>query len=160
MTRRQFRRLRLGSEPVMVDVETGEILDSESPHRSKGQTSGAEVDRSLDDVCRVIVDTAYRLHLRIGPGLLESVYLTILHRDLERRGLHVAAKRSVSFDVEGLHFHDALQIDLLVNDCVVVELKSVERLARVHMKQLLTYLRVMDLRIGVLLNFGAPTMKE
>ena len=117
-------------------------------------------DRSLDDITGQIVDAAYRLHRALGPGLLESVYEAVLLRDLERRGLRAARQVSVSFDYDGMHFNDVCRIDLLIESCVAVELKSVERLASVHPKQLLTYLRLLNLRVGLLINFGAPTLKE
>jgi GxxExxY protein len=120
----------------------------------------AELEKALDDVTGEIVDAAYRLHTGLGPGLLESVYEVILARELERRGLRVARQESVSFDYDGLHFCDCLRVDLLVESRVVVEIKSVERLLPVHPRQLLTYLRLMRLRVGLLINFGAPTLRE
>jgi iron complex transport system substrate-binding protein len=116
--------------------------------------------KALDDVTGEIVDAAYRLHRDLGPGLLESVYEVILARELERRGLRAARQESVSFDYDGLHFHDCLRVDLLVESRVVVEIKSVERLLPVHPRQLLTYLRLMNLRVGLLINFGAATLRE
>ena len=116
--------------------------------------------KSLDDVTGEIVDAAYKLHTGLGPGLLESVYETVLARDLQRRGLLVERQKSVSFDCDGLHFDDGLRLDLLVESRVVVEIKSVERLQSVHPKQVLSYLRLMNLSVGLLINFGAPTLKE
>lgn len=116
--------------------------------------------RSLDDITGEIVDAAYKLHCALGPGLLESVYEAILLRDLERRGLRAARQSSISFEYEGMRFNDACRVDLLIEGCVVVELKSVERLAPVHPKQLLTYLRLLNLQVGLLVNFGAPTLKD
>jgi len=84
----------------------------------------------------------------------------ILARDLARRGFLVERQRPVSFDYDGLHFQDGFRIDLLIDKCVVVEVKSVEQNARVHAKQLLTYLRLLNLQVGLLLNFGSPTAKE
>lgn len=106
------------------------------------------------------MDAAIKLHTRLGPGLLESVYELVLAPELERRSLMVERQKAVSFEFEGLRFDDAFRVDLLVEGCVVVELKSVEVLARVHSKQILTYLRLMDLPVGLLINFGAATMKE
>ena len=117
-------------------------------------------DTNRDPVTAEIVDASYKLHVSLGPGLLESVYEAILARDLERRGLKVERQRPLSFEYDGMHFDDALRTDLLVNDCVVVEVKSVERLLPVHPKQVLTYLRLLNLQVGLLINFGAPTMKE
>lgn len=81
-------------------------------------------------------------------------------RDLARRGFRIVRQKPVSFEYQGLQFEDTLHLDLLVEDCVVVEIKSVERLAPAHPKQVLTYLRLMKLPVGLLLNFGAATMKE
>lgn len=116
--------------------------------------------KALDDVTGAIVDAAYKLHTGLGPGLLESVYEAVLARDLERRGLGVERQKSVSFDYDGLHFSEGLRIDLMVESRVVVEIKSVEKLLPVHAKQLLTYLRLLRLPVGLLINFGAPTLKE
>ena len=91
---------------------------------------------------------------------MEHVYETILARDLIRRGLGVERQRSISFDFEGLWFDDACRVDLVVERCVVVEIKSVATFLPRHHKQLLTYLRLLDYRVGLLLNFGAPTMKD
>ncbi len=118
------------------------------------------MQRGLDETTGEIIDAAVNLHRRLGPGLLESVYETILTRELERRGLEVIAQKPVSFDYDGLHFEKAFRLDLMVESRVVVEIKSVEQLRPVHPKQLLTYLRLLRLPVGLLLNFGAPTMKE
>lgn len=114
----------------------------------------------IDLVTGHIVDSAVRLHMRLGPGLLESVYERLLAQDLARRGLEVERQKVLAFEFEGLHFEDGLRVDLLVNGVVVVEVKSVERFAPIHSKQLLTYLRVLDLRAGLLINFGAMKLKE
>jgi GxxExxY protein len=121
---------------------------------------GAEMRRDLDEVTGVIIDASIKLHQALGPGLLESVYEVILSRDLERRGLRVERQKLIRFEYDGLVFEDGLRLDILVDGIVVVELKSVESLAPVHKKQLLTYLRLMNLPVGLLLNFGAPTLKE
>jgi iron complex transport system substrate-binding protein len=114
----------------------------------------------VDEVTGVIVDACVKLHVGLGPGLLESIYETVLCRDLERRGLRVERQTPISFEYEGLRFAEALRLDFLAESLVVVEIKSVERLLPVHPKQLLTYLRLLRLRVGLLANFGAPTMKE
>jgi iron complex transport system substrate-binding protein len=121
------------------------------------------VDATMSDLNTVtgtIVDAAYNLHKGLGPGLLESVYELVLAKDLERRGLRVARQVAPAFDYDGMHFENAFRIDLLVEECVVVEIKSVEAISPVHTKQVLTYLRLMNLRVGLLLNFGAPVMKD
>jgi iron complex transport system substrate-binding protein len=117
-------------------------------------------EKALDDITGEIVDAAYRPPTGLGPGLVESVYKVVLARELERRGLRATRQKSVSFDFDGLTFRDCLRVDLLVESCVVVEIKFVEKTLPVHQRQLLTYLRLMHLRVGLLINFGAPTMRE
>jgi GxxExxY protein len=114
----------------------------------------------IDDVTGQIIDSAIAVHMRIGPGLLESVYQVLLAGELTRRGLDVQRHKQVVFDYDGITFNEGLRVDMLINDLVVVELKSVEALAPVHTKQLLTYLRLMDRPVGLLINFGGATVKE
>jgi iron complex transport system substrate-binding protein len=102
----------------------------------------------IDSITGEVVDAAVKLHMRVGPGLLESVYQVLLARELERRRFTVERQRSVTFEFDGFLFEDGLRVDLLVNGLVVVELKSVEKLAPVHGKQLLTYLRLLGLPVG------------
>jgi GxxExxY protein len=116
--------------------------------------------RDIDEITGEIVDAAFKLHTRLGPGLLESVYEMVLAKELERRGLKVERQKPISFEFDGLHFEDGFRVDLLVEGVVVVELKSVEKLAPVHGKQILTYLRLLNLPVGLLINFGASTLKE
>ena len=116
--------------------------------------------REIDEVTGIIVDAAYKLHTRLGPGLLESVYEAVFARVLQQRGLAVLRQQPVSFEFEGMRFDDGLRVDLLVENCVIVELKSVEQLAPVHAKQLLTYLRLLHLPVGLLINFGAVSLKD
>lgn len=115
---------------------------------------------NAEEASAVVVDAAFQLHRDLGPGLLESVYESVLAGMLEKRGLRVERQRSVAFDFAGIHFNEGLRVDLLVEGCLVVELKSVENFAPVHAKQVLTYLRLMNLSLGLLINFGAPTFKE
>lgn len=107
-----------------------------------------------------IVDAGYRIHKAIGPGLLESVYESVLARDLARTGYGVERQKPISFEFEGMTFTNVARTDLIVQGSVIVEVKSVETIARVHTKQLLTYLRLLHIRLGLLLNFGAPLMKD
>lgn len=117
-------------------------------------------DRDIEELSALVVDAAYHLHRGLEPGLLESVYEAVLVRDLTQRGLHAQRQKAVDFEYEGMRFSEGLRVDILVNEVLVVELKSVEKLAPVHHKQLLTYLRLMQLPLGLLINFGAPTFKE
>jgi GxxExxY protein len=116
--------------------------------------------KEIDEITGEIVDAAYKIHTGLGPGLLESVYEAVLAKELTRRGLDVARQRTISFEYDGMVFDEGLRIDLLVEGNVVVELKSVEKLAPVHAKQVLTYLRLMHLPVGLLINFGSATLKE
>jgi len=115
---------------------------------------------NAEEASAVVVDAAFHLHRDLGPGLLESVYEVVLARMLEKRGLKVERQKCVAFDFDGMHFNEGLRVDLMVEDCLVVELKSVENIAPVHPKQLLTYLRLLNLSLGLLINFGAPTFKQ
>jgi GxxExxY protein len=114
----------------------------------------------LDDITGAVVDASIRIHRDLGPGLLESVYEVVLAAVLARRGLRVERQRALTFAYDGMQFDNGFRVDMLVERCVIVELKSVEKLAAVHAKQLLTYLRLTNLQVGLILNFGAGTMKE
>lgn len=118
------------------------------------------IERQLDEITGQIIDSAIHIHRTLGPGLLESVYEAVLARDLVRRGLDVEKQKSVSFEYDGLHFQDAFRVDLLIERIVAVEIKSVEKVHPVHSKQVLTYLRLLRLPVGLLINFGAPTLKQ
>jgi GxxExxY protein len=114
----------------------------------------------IDEITGAVVDAAVRIHRSLGPGLLESLYEAILACELGRRRLHADRQRLITFSYDGVDIVDAFRADLIVEGCVIVEVKSQERLAFVHTKQLLTYLRLTDMRVGLLLNFGAETMRE
>jgi GxxExxY protein len=118
------------------------------------------VETNVDIVSAEVVDAAYHLHKGLGPGLLESVYEQLLAKDLARRGLVVERQRVVPFEYDGLVFEGGLKVDLLVNECLVVEVKAVEKLHPVHERQTYTYLRLMNLQVALLLNFGALLMKD
>jgi len=106
------------------------------------------------------VDCAYRMHVEIGPGLLESVYEAVLEKLLLEKGLKVTRQQPIPIEVMGLTINEGFRADLIVECLLLVELKSVEKLAPVHSKQVLTYLRLLNLPLGLLLNFGAATFKE
>jgi iron complex transport system substrate-binding protein len=114
----------------------------------------------IDEITDCIISEAIRIHCELGPGLLESVYEAVLSRALERRGLQVERQKSIRFEFDGVLFDEGFRIDLLVENRVIVELKSVEKMNPVHGKQLMTYLRLSGLQVGLLINFGAPTLKE
>ena len=114
----------------------------------------------IDQITGEVVDAAVKISKGLGPGLLESVYELVMARELHRRCLKVERQKPCSFEFDGLRFEDAFRIDLMVENRVVVELKSVEFLAPVHSKQVLTYLRLLNLPVGLLINFGAGTAKD
>ena len=112
-----------------------------------------------NEIATIIVDACYKIHTTLGPGLLETVYEVILQNELEARGLSVARQVPVPIVWDGIAFEEGFRADLIVNDLVIIELKSVEKVARVHGKQLLTYLRLTDKRLGLLVNFGEELIK-
>ena len=114
----------------------------------------------VDAVSGAVVDHCVRIHRDLGPGLLESVYEQILAASLMRAGFKVGLQMPVDIEFDGLVIRSAFRIDMVVDEVLVLEIKSVERLANVHAKQLLTYLRLTGLHVGLLLNFSGETMKE
>ena len=113
-----------------------------------------------NQLSKLILDAAFKVHTTTGPGLLESVYETTLAYELRKAGLHVERQVPIPIRYEELIFDEGFRADLLVEGKVIVELKSVEKIIPVHAKQLLTQLRLSDRRLGLLINFGAATFKE
>lgn len=114
----------------------------------------------IDRLSAEVVDAAIRIHRELGPGLLESVYEAVLAASLERNGWKVDRQKPVDIRFEGLEISGAFRADLIVEDRLILEIKSVDQLSKVHGKQLLTYLRLLHQPVGLLLNFGGETMKE
>ena len=115
---------------------------------------------SENDVGKIIVDCAYQVHTKLGPGLLESVYEIALAHELKNRGLVVERQVPIPVAYDGIQFDEGFRADLIVAGLVILELKSVEVIHPVHKKQLLTYLRLTDKRLGYLINFGAELIKD
>jgi GxxExxY protein len=111
-------------------------------------------------IAREIVDAAFKIHTTLGPGLLESVYQAVLSHELNERNLRVQSEVPIAIRYDNLRFDVGFRADLLVNDLVIVELKSVEQTAPVHKKQVLTYVRLANLRLGLLINFGSTRIKD
>ena len=107
-----------------------------------------------------VIETAMGVHVDVGPGLLESVYETLLATRLQKQGLQVARQVPVKARLDDIDFPDAFRADLLVEGKLLVELKSVEKLAPIHARQTLTYLRLLNQPLGLLINFGGITLKE
>jgi GxxExxY protein len=113
-----------------------------------------------NEIARVVVDAALKIHKTLGPGLLESVYETTLEFELQKRGLGVLHQVGLPVYYEDVKLDLGYRVDLIIADKVIVEVKSVEALAPVHRKQLLTYLRLMNLRLGLLINFNVELIKD
>ncbi|MCC6126118.1 MAG: GxxExxY protein [Pirellulales bacterium] len=112
-----------------------------------------------NEIGQIVVDTAIQLHKELGPGLLESVYEAIFARRLAKKGLQIQRQAGISIDFDGEHFDEGFRADLMVEGKVILELKSIEKIAPVHKKQLLTYLKLTGMKLGFLLNFGEELMK-
>jgi GxxExxY protein len=113
-----------------------------------------------NEISGMIVDCAFQIHTKLGPGLLESVYEAVLAHELVKRGLTVSTQQPMPVVWESVKLDIGFRADMIVNGKVVVEIKSVEAVAPVHPKQLRTYLRLMDLRLGLLINFNVPLIKD
>jgi GxxExxY protein len=114
----------------------------------------------IERIAKDVVDASMKIHMKLGPGLLETVYEVVLARELQRRGYEVERQKPVPIRYEDVTFDEGFRADLIVNSCLLVELKSLERLAPVHSKQVLTYIRLLDFRLGLLINFGEALLKE
>lgn len=127
--------------------------------KAQRRRKGAKGLGDIELYAREAVDCGLRLHRRLGPGLFESVYETLLATMLEERGLRCERQKLISAEIEGIVLSNAFKVDILVEDVLIIELKSVERALPVHSKQVLTYLRLMNLPLGLLMNFGEETFK-
>lgn len=116
--------------------------------------------RDIEDLARLAVDSGLKVHRELGPGLLESVYEAVLAVNLARNGLAVERQKPVNIEYEGMVLGEGFRADLLVEGRLIIELKSIERLSPLHGKQLLTYLRLLNQPLGLLMNFGAATFRE
>lgn len=113
-----------------------------------------------NELATVVVDAALKVHRALGPGLLESVYELVLAHELEQAGLAVQRQLEMPVTYGSVQFDTGFRVDLMVENKLIVELKSLETMSRVHRKQLLTYLRLADKRFGLLINFGAEVLKD
>ena len=113
-----------------------------------------------NDVSKIIVDSAYLIHTHLGPGLLESAYQAILSHELLKRGLKIQTEVILPITYDEFTIDAGYRADIIVENLVIVELKSVEKIHDVHLKQVLTYLKVTGLHLGLLINFGAPLIRD
>jgi GxxExxY protein len=113
-----------------------------------------------NELSKIIVNTAYGIHTKLGPGLLESVYEEIMYYELKKQNLFVERQKAIPVNWDNLEMKLGFRADLIVNKKVIIELKSVEALAPVHKKQVLTYLKLTDLKLGLLINFNETLIKN
>ena len=124
--------------------------------------SQREIEQGMteNEISKIIVNTCFEIHVELGPGLLESVYEEILYLELKRQGLRVERQKPVQVVWKDQIVGEGFRSDLIVENKVIVELKSVETVAPVHKKQLLTYLKLTDLKLGLLINFNETLIKN
>ena len=113
-----------------------------------------------NELSKIIVDTCYRIHVQLGPGLLESVYEQILTYELIQHGLHFTRQQAIPVIWKGIDMGQSFRADLIVENLVLIEVKSVETIARVHKKQVMTYLKLTGLKLGLLINFNESLIKN
>ena len=113
-----------------------------------------------NEIGTVVIETAIEIHRNLGPGLLESVYEAVLANQLKKKDFKVETQKPINITYDGQVFDQGFRADIIVNDIVILELKSVEKLSNVHKKQLQTYLRLSNLKLGYLLNFGSALLKD
>lgn len=119
----------------------------------------AKDDSSIDELAEKVIGCAIEVHRTLGPGLLESVYRECMILELRKQNLRVESERRIPFDYKGERIKTRLKLDLVVEDCLIVELKAVDRLHPIHQAQVITYLKLTGLPAGLLMNFNAPTLK-
>ena len=119
-----------------------------------------EFKMTENEIATIIVDACFKVHTTLGPGLLESVYESVLHYELKKRGLSVTKQQTITVFYDGIQFEEGFRADLIVEDKIIIELKSIEKVMPVHKKQLLTYLRLSDRKLGLLVNFGENLIKD
>lgn len=113
-----------------------------------------------NELSKIIINTCYNIHVKLGPGLLESVYEEILYHELKKQGLNVERQKPIPLIWENIKMEIGFRADLIVENKVIIELKSIETIAPVHPKQLLTYLRITGLKLGLLINFNEKLIKD
>ena len=119
----------------------------------------SKVGYSENEIASIIVNSSYQIHVKLGPGLLESVYEEVLYYELKKQELNVERQKSLPVVWDGVKLNLGFRTDLIVENKVIVEIKSVEEIHPVHPKQLLTYLKLTNLKLGLLINFNSPLIK-
>lgn len=129
-------------------------------YTSTQQTVFQPIPADVERIGKVVLNAAYKVHTTLGPGLLEAVYQASMKHVLEKSGVLVKTDVKLPIIFEGTKLDSGLQLDMLVEKCVILELKSVERMNMLYEKQLLTYLRLSRLRLGFVINFNVPYLKD
>ena len=129
-------------------------------HHQDTKAPREEGAEKIDAIAKAAVDAAFKVHSTLGPGLLEGVYEACLVHELHRRGLSVETQVALPIEYDGLKLDAALRLDLVVEDQLIVELKAVESLLPIHMAQVMTYLKLSRCRLGLLINFNVPLIKD
>jgi GxxExxY protein len=124
------------------------------------KTQREHIPDEVENVARTVVDSAFRVHSQLGPGLLESIYEECVAHELKKIPLKVDRQLTVPIVYDGICFETGLRLDMLVEDCVLVELKAVDKVIPVHHAQVLSYLKLCGLRLGLLINFNVPLIKD
>jgi GxxExxY protein len=137
-------------------MDTNRIVSS----RKDAKAQRTPLDIKENKIAKQVVDAAYQIHSKIGPGLFESVYEVLLAHELIKRGFVIERQKLIPILYNGLVFDEGFRADLVVEDLIILELKSVETILPVHKKQLLTYLRLTDKKLGLLINFGSALIKN
>lgn len=136
------------------------MIGASNGSREDAKTRREVVVPDIEEISAIAVDTGLKLHRDIGPGLLESAYEMILAEKLRSLGLHVDRQVPINIEYDGIRIEQAYRIDLLVEHVMIIEVKAVVQTLPVHAKQVLTYLRFMDISLGLLMNFGMGTFKD
>ncbi len=116
--------------------------------------------KMIDEIAAIVVDTSFKVHQELGPGLLESAYEACLAHELTKRGLVVEKQKAQPVFYDGIIIDVGYRMDLLINDCVVIELKAVEQIIPIHLAQLMTYLKLSNKPLGFLINFNTTYFKS
>ena len=135
------------------------ILDKLQTHDTKERLF-EPISPDIEQLAKATVNAAFKVHSVLGPGLIESVYRVCLAHELRRRGLHVETELQIPIVYEGMRLDAGLRIDLLVEEKLIVELKAVVRMEPIFKAQLLTYLKLSGRRLGLLINFNVPLIKD
>ena len=154
--------MRPSGETLVIHWREGRLsnVSRKGAKNAKEERKERQPIMSEHEIAKEIVDAALKIHRALGPGLLESVYQAAMEHELKRRGLHVVRQQPIPIVYENIHLEEGFRADLMVESLVIIELKSIEAVAPVHKKQLLTYLRLTDKRLGLLINFNVELIKD